>query len=489
MNFRIRFLAVVLPAVMLVSLIFPAAAMESARTISCGQAITVPETEGAVWFRFVPDSDGDYRFFSTGAQLDPYGEIYNGDSEWLTDDDDSGGSGNFSVTCRMLAGQTYYFRVSFYDLRGGGICTVQLEKLPEAQVSMTMEALCGYVGESMFLEAEFRLNGSDPGAVTWSSDQPGVASVSQEGELTLHRGGTAKITIATQSGLKDTMTVTVFEVPRDADAYGRCGDCLLWQGRGDALTVTGTGAMYDGYVFDYRYAQVLLPEGLTAIGSYAFQELWMQSVEIPSTVERIGVSAFAYSSLSRVDFLGSAPEVEAGAFRGVAATVYYPAEDPGWSGVVGNHYGGNLTWVPRRAGVTLTGEVTTATEGTTTLRLYREGTLLEETTAQGKNSSYGFTDLAPGTYLLQISKEGHCPGSYALTVEGEDVTQNVQLCLFGDVSGDGRVNVGDVARVYSHVRRTNPLTAPYVLACADINGDGRVNVGDTALIYAVAKKM
>ena len=32
--------------------------------------------------------------------------------------------------------------------------------------------------------------------------------------------------------------------------------------------------------------------------------------------------------------------------QGATATVYYPAGDSSWDGVVGNHFGGNLTWVP-----------------------------------------------------------------------------------------------------------------------------------------------
>jgi hypothetical protein len=64
----------------------------------------------------------------------------------------------------------------------------------------------------------------------------------------------------------------------------------------------------------------------------------------------------------------------------------------------------------------------------------------------------------------------------------------VKIHLLGDVTGDGRVNVGDTARVYSHVRKTAVITDEYLLKVADVSGDGRVNVGDTAKVYSHVRK-
>ena len=54
----------------------------------------------------------------------------------------------------------------------------------------------------------------------------------------------------------------------------------------------------------------------------------------------------------------------------------------------------------------------------------------------------------------------------------------------GDVNGDGRLNIGDVVRIYSHTRGTAVITDPDALARADFNGDGRINVGDAVRAYA-----
>ena len=52
----------------------------------------------------------------------------------------------------------------------------------------------------------------------------------------------------------------------------------------------------------------------------------------------------------------------------------------------------------------------------------------------------------------------------------------------GDLSGDGRVNVGDVVKLYSYIRGAATVEDPYLLACANVNGGG-LNIGDAVAIY------
>ena len=56
--------------------------------------------------------------------------------------------------------------------------------------------------------------------------------------------------------------------------------------------------------------------------------------------------------------------------------------------------------------------------------------------------------------------------------------------LIGDISGDGKVNLGDVSRVYAHTTGNTLLTDPNALAAADTNGDGKINLGDTSRILS-----
>ena len=99
------------------------------------------------------------------------------------------------------------------------------------------------------------------------------------------------------------------------------------------------------------------------------------------------------------------------------------------------------------------------------------------------NGSYSFQNVLPGDYELTISMAGYVTRTYVLTVIDSNVTLDVALNLQGDVTGDGKVNIGDTAKVYAHIRGRN-LLSDYALACADYSGDGTVNVGDTARLYA-----
>lgn len=120
--------------------------------------------------------------------------------------------------------------------------------------------------------------------------------------------------------------------------------------------------------------------------------------------------------------------------------------------------------------------------------LHRGGTQAVQTVAvTGNSSSYVMENVEDGLYTLKASKYNHVTRQYDVTVTGGALVQDVKLCQQGDVSGDGRINVGDTAKTYSHVRKTSPLTDAYAQSCADMNGDGRINVGDTARVYALVR--
>ena len=86
-----------------------------------------------------------------------------------------------------------------------------------------------------------------------------------------------------------------------AEVSGTCGDNLTWSIKGNTLTISGTGDMYD---FDRtntapwdNYAKsitnVVLPEGLTSIGNYAFYLFsGVKNIKIPTSVKKIGVNSF-----------------------------------------------------------------------------------------------------------------------------------------------------------------------------------------------------
>ena len=55
--------------------------------------------------------------------------------------------------------------------------------------------------------------------------------------------------------------------------------------------------------------------------------------------------------------------------------------------------------------------------------------------------------------------------------------------LLGDANSDGRVNMGDVASLYAHVRYTKQITDADQLRCANVTG-GIINLADVARLFA-----
>ena len=135
----------------------------------------------------------------------------------------------------------------------------------------------------------------------------------------------------------------------------------------------------------------------------------------------------------------------------------------------------------------ITGTITSygdADEAVTVIMYDVDGTEIDsDTTTDGTYSLY-----APdGTYTLEVSKLNHVTREYEITVDDNDVTQDVKLCLLGDVTGDGKVTLGDYGKVLSHVKKKSLLSG-YPLKCADVTGDGKVTLGDYGKILSHVKK-
>lgn len=138
-------------------------------------------------------------------------------------------------------------------------------------------------------------------------------------------------------------------------------------------------------------------------------------------------------------------------------------------------------------GSTVKGTVMSFGEATepVTLRLLENGTEIDKVTST--DGTYGFSSVSPGTYTIEVSKLNHATRSYEIIVEREDITEALKIHLKGDINGDGKVNVVDVAKANAHAKKTVYIE-DYELLCADINGDGKVNVVDVAKMNAHAKK-
>ena len=141
-------------------------------------------------------------------------------------------------------------------------------------------------------------------------------------------------------------------------------------------------------------------------------------------------------------------------------------------------------------GVTISGMVTSFGEESeqTTVQLFPSGseTPAFSVTLTGTHAMYSFKGVETGTYTMKVSKANHVTREYTVFVGNSPIPLDPKIHLKGDIDGNGKVNVGDVAKINGHIKGTAALTDDYQLLCANING-GSLNMGDTAALYAHIK--
>ena len=115
------------------------------------------------------------------------------------------------------------------------------------------------------------------------------------------------------------------------------------------VVITGGGiqVMYGTFYGCSGLTNITMPPTVTQIGQKAFcQCTGLSEIVIPQNVTSIAANAFAdCTGLRYVTFSGKAPQtITATAFTNVTATVFYPASETTWNDLIGNQYGGTLTW-------------------------------------------------------------------------------------------------------------------------------------------------
>ncbi len=100
-----------------------------------------------------------------------------------------------------------------------------------------------------------------------------------------------------------------------------------------------------------------------------------------------------------------------------------------------------------------------------------------EAVVHGNTASYSIANVLPGTYTMKVMKKNHATREYTVTVGDKNVIQNVDLCMLGDINGDGEVNSNDYAMLRNYVQCRSTLTEEQK-KIADINGDGAVDAFD-----------
>ena len=227
------------------------------------------------------------------------------------------------------------------------------------------------------------------------------------------------------------------------------------------------------YAFAYSgLTEIEIPKGVTTIDDYAFYSTAITEVTIPKEVTTIGEMAlgYVYDSSS-----GKTVVPENYIIRGYANSA---AEEYAKSN--------NITFIALADEgdiVTIGGAVTSYGDGSDQVLISVQGTegTIEATTNES-SGSYQLKAVSAGTYTISVSKEHHVPRTYTVTVDDANVTQDMEIYLIGDVTGDGSINARDKKLVYNHIAGTSVLT-DYIFAVGDVTGDGVINAKDKKLIY------
>ena len=126
-----------------------------------------------------------------------------------------------------------------------------------------------------------------------------------------------------------------------------------------------------------------------------------------------------------------------------------------------------------------------------TIELLKDGTVIDTKTVAGKTGEYTFEEVEEGTYTVKVSASKHATREYKVTVAGEDVTQDVEIWLYGDVTKDGVVNNSDVMQINRKNNNMNSVfsqaaDSDYILKVANITAitgtDAFVNNSDVIQI-------
>ncbi len=100
-------------------------------------------------------------------------------------------------------------------------------------------------------------------------------------------------------------------------------------------------------------------------------------------------------------------------------------------------------------------------------------------------SAYEFA-AEQGNYIVRISKTKHCTRDYEVSMEDmEDKVQDAEVRLYGDVTGDGKVNVRDLTQISKYIAKNDSVISDsdtYLKKVADVTTDEKINVRDMTQI-------
>ena len=277
--------------------------------------------------------------------------------------------------------------------------------------------------------------------VTYQVADETVCTVDAFGKITASEAAAGKSTTVTyisQSGIRKSITVKV----EDDSASGTLNGTITWTYANGTLTLTGIGATptYTAATRPFaaisdRVTKVVVGEGITELGGYTlYQMSKVQSVQLPSTLQKIQVRAmanntalksleipesvtvlgaycFEKSALEELTFLGAAPNTISGSkpCNSNTYTLRIACNDTSWTSAKQTALGGTQTVEPQHdyqdGKCSLCGQTESSAKlcGADITWSFADGVLT--LTGTGSTYNYELADISKDSYVFLEIKD------------------------------------------------------------------------------------
>ncbi len=216
-----------------------------AETLVCGEEWVIDGTvnDGEQLFKFVPEEDGRYVFYSYDNAFDVECYLYNSDYDTLARDDEGGDNHNFRLTYDLTAGETYYYRAQPYSSASRGTYCVKLalEAVADGLVILEGDTATRYKYTDSTFHARLTPDGAIPESITWESSDESVATIESDGLAEFYKPGIVTFTATSENGLTDSIVVTVSDGETMDYGYSVSGTLPVREGVLYKLTVPEDG--------------------------------------------------------------------------------------------------------------------------------------------------------------------------------------------------------------------------------------------------------
>ena len=246
-----------------------------------------------------------------------------------------------------------------------------------------------------------------------------------------------------------------------------------------------------------KLTSVTIPDSVEEIGDFAFECCeGLTSVKIPNGIKVISYGTFNYCpSMKSVTIPASVETIEHIAFDGCTniTDIYYGGSEENWSNI--DIAEGNDPLLNAAITYNSTGpadvevKVTINISDKVSVDISNQSVKVSgggvDVTIKIDDGVADLSSLANGTYTFTFSAKNCVPRDYKdVTIEDGEVSglDDVELNLYGDMDGDGEIELTDVMDTYLTLRKQQSKSE-YMRAVADANHKDGLNISDVMDVF------